>query len=408
MPSHEQLGVRCAWRVGGLRPRLAVQRHDEVVAGSGAGDVEQPDALVVAHLLVDRLPLLELVGADVLAEAGSRRRRRREHHLGRRRPAPRAGRHARHDRDRELEALGRVDGHDAHGVVVGLGQHRLGDPGALGRLQLDPAQVLAQAPAGRLAPARGPGRSRSAAGATRRAGRPSAKPSSNARRSRAMRSSSSDGAAQCRCVVQRAEVVEPAPHRVVGGNGVGLVGVGSSSGRRRSTLKRNRSSSPQPSSGERSAVTMRSWSVGSSTARSTISRSRTARVRVDERARLGPVRDPRSSSASSRNGSDVRAGSRIVMSPSRAGRQPPSSSSTDQPSSTIAPDDAAATSAASARAQRRRRRCRPACALAADDGDRRPDRRSADAAARARRTRAGTRSAATSASARRSARRTSR
>ena len=66
----EQLGVGAvarAWPASS--PRLAVQRHDEVVAGAGAGDVEQPDALVVAHLLVDRHHCLELLGHDVLARA---------------------------------------------------------------------------------------------------------------------------------------------------------------------------------------------------------------------------------------------------------------------------------------------------------------------------------------------------
>ena len=31
----------------------AVERHDEVVAGAGAGDVQQADALVVVELLVE-------------------------------------------------------------------------------------------------------------------------------------------------------------------------------------------------------------------------------------------------------------------------------------------------------------------------------------------------------------------
>ena len=45
-----------------------------------------------------------------------------------------------------------MDGHDAHGVVVGLGQDRLGDAGAVGELELDPAEVLAKVSPGGLAP----------------------------------------------------------------------------------------------------------------------------------------------------------------------------------------------------------------------------------------------------------------
>ncbi len=43
--------------------------------------------------------------------------------------------------DRELEALRRVDGHHPHGVDVGLGQHRLGDPGGLLALPRGPGEV---------------------------------------------------------------------------------------------------------------------------------------------------------------------------------------------------------------------------------------------------------------------------
>ena len=145
---------------GGRRlvgPGLAVQRDDQMIAGPGAGHVEQPDPLVEAicssmgahsryswrgHVLPELVPDAPAAG-------------RREHHLGRGRPPLGHGRHARHDGDGELEALGAVDGHDAHGVVVALGQDGLGHPGPLGRLRLHPAQVLAEVPAGGLAP--GPG-----------------------------------------------------------------------------------------------------------------------------------------------------------------------------------------------------------------------------------------------------------
>ena len=52
----------------------------------------------------------------------------------------------------ELQSLGAVDRHDPHGVIVGLGQDGLGHPGPLGRLAVDPVQVLAQVAAGGLAP----------------------------------------------------------------------------------------------------------------------------------------------------------------------------------------------------------------------------------------------------------------
>ena len=61
-------------------------------------------------------------------------------------------RHARHDRDRELEALGGVHGHDAHRVVVGLGQHGLGHPAALGGLLADPCEVLPERAVGGVGP----------------------------------------------------------------------------------------------------------------------------------------------------------------------------------------------------------------------------------------------------------------
>ena len=55
----------------------------------------------------------------------------------------------------KFEPLGAVDGHDPHGVVVALGQDRLGHPRPLGRLRGHPVQVLAQVAARGLAP--GPG-----------------------------------------------------------------------------------------------------------------------------------------------------------------------------------------------------------------------------------------------------------
>ncbi len=141
--------------------------------GSGAGHVEEPEPLVVAHLLVDRDRGLELLGHHRLAHpVADPPAVPREGDLHVAPPGTGARRQAAHDGDRELEALGGVDGHDPHGVVVGLGQHRLGDPRALGGLLVDPVEVRR---AGcrrwpRSTPA--PGRSRTGGAATRRAADP--------------------------------------------------------------------------------------------------------------------------------------------------------------------------------------------------------------------------------------------
>ena len=122
-------------------------------------------------------------------------------------------------------------------------------------------------------------------------GRPSAKPSSKARRSRAMRSSSSDGRVPvARARAARAGRRGPAAR----GRRRARCRAGrrcSSSGRRRSTLKRNRSSSPQPSSGVRRAATMREVVGGVVDRPQHHEQVAHGPGGVDERARLGPVRD---------------------------------------------------------------------------------------------------------------------
>ena len=50
--------------VGRVSP---VQRHEEMVAGAGAGDIEQPEPFVVAHLFVDWFGHLELGSLQVFA-----------------------------------------------------------------------------------------------------------------------------------------------------------------------------------------------------------------------------------------------------------------------------------------------------------------------------------------------------
>ena len=122
---------------------LAVQRHDEVVHRSRAGDVEEPPALGVAHLLVERLVRLEVVVVALGQHPAVVRPDDRERRL-----AGGLGRQPADDRDRELQALGRMHRHHPHGVVVALGQDRVARP-ALGRLVRRPAQVPPDAtPAG--------------------------------------------------------------------------------------------------------------------------------------------------------------------------------------------------------------------------------------------------------------------
>ena len=170
-----------------------------------------------------------------------------------------------------------MDRHDPHGVVVGLGEHRLGDPGALGGLLVDPVEVGAQAAAGGLAP---------------RPGLVDHEPQAAPHVARAaLGEPELEGAAVAGDAVEQlggrlpvAGLVDLEQERQARSTIDAVGGIGRrraccrTSAARRSTLWRKRSSSPQPSSGVRRALTMRRWSVGSSAARSTISRSRTARV----------------------------------------------------------------------------------------------------------------------------------
>jgi hypothetical protein len=129
-----------------------VQGDDEVVPRPGPRDVEQADALVVRHLLIDRQPRLECRRAHLVADPDDRRSLGWPRHLGSGVPALRPGREAGDDRDRELEALGCVHRHDAHGVVVGLRQDGLGHAAALGSLLADPLEVLPERPVGGVGP----------------------------------------------------------------------------------------------------------------------------------------------------------------------------------------------------------------------------------------------------------------
>ena len=139
----EQLGRRQLALVGAvgvaLRRRRPVQRHDEVIDRARAGHIEQSAALGVAHLLVDRQVVDEHA---IVALAGQHPGVVDPHHTGGL-AASWSGGQAGHDRDRELEALGGVDGHQADRVVVVFGQDRVGDP-ALRRLERGPVEVAPQ------------------------------------------------------------------------------------------------------------------------------------------------------------------------------------------------------------------------------------------------------------------------
>ncbi len=124
-----------------------MQRHDEVIDGAGACHVEQAPALGVAHLFVDRLVVDE---HPVVALAGEHPRVGVPDDAGGLAPL-RLGGEPRHDRDRELEALGRVHRHHPHRIVVVLGQDRVGHP-TLGGLQRRPVQVAPQPVAAGVGP----------------------------------------------------------------------------------------------------------------------------------------------------------------------------------------------------------------------------------------------------------------
>ena len=116
-----------------------------------------------------------------------------------------------------------MDGQDPHGVVVALGQDRLGHPGPLGRLHGDPVQVLAQVAAGGLAP--GPGLVDDEA-------QPPPHVAGPALGEAELQGPSVPGDAAQQLgrggpralVVERPQVGQADPDRIVGRHGVGLVG----------------------------------------------------------------------------------------------------------------------------------------------------------------------------------------
>ena len=182
-----------------------------------------------------------------------------------------------HD-DRELQALGGVDRHDAHGVVVGLGQDRFGDADAVGGLAVGPREVLPQRAAAGLAPH---------AGLVDQVPQPPPHVPRPGGRGRHLE----DAAIADEAVEQlaRRRPVPVGGEALQVGHGVAdrvVVTVGAVAARRAATLHRPprpfthrySSGSLQPNSGERSVLTRASSSLGSSTARRARSRERTSRL----------------------------------------------------------------------------------------------------------------------------------
>ena len=135
-----------------------VQGHDEMVAGAGAGDVQQPQPFVLVHLLVERLGVIVVAGLDVAAEPERAAAVAGPQHLDRAPgPAGLAG-HPGQDDDRELKSLGRVDGHDPQRVGVGFRQYRLGGAGCFLALARRPRSGRRAALRWWLRTRRGPGR----------------------------------------------------------------------------------------------------------------------------------------------------------------------------------------------------------------------------------------------------------
>ena len=118
-----------------------MQRDDEVVAGAGAGDVEQPHPLAGVHLLVDRLGGVEIAGLDVLTELERAAARRRPHHVDAAPESAGLAAHPGQDHDGEFQSFRRVDGQDPQRVGIGFGQHRLGDAGGFLSLPPGPGEI---------------------------------------------------------------------------------------------------------------------------------------------------------------------------------------------------------------------------------------------------------------------------
>ena len=142
---------------------------------------------------------------------------------------------------------------------------------------------------------------------------------SGIRRSSRMRASASLGANQVRRSLQPLHTQQPTGPGGRPAPNQGRAPRCSTTHRRNTTSTGHRPRTPN--SGERNALTRVSASLGSSAARAVTSKSRTSHVRYTSELVSARYGMPAASSASSRCGSDVRAGTRIAMSSSWTSRQ---------------------------------------------------------------------------------------
>ena len=222
-------------------------------------------------------------------------------------------------------------GHDAHRVVVGLGQHGLDDPRAFGALQRRPTRGSRAACRRRASP-NGARLVDDEADAPRDVAEAAAVDADLEHVPLAHDALEQLARRRATCA-RRAAARGTASRRATGWSAGSDSGSGRVMSQRPpcSTWNVKRSSSPQPNSGERSALDEREL-VARVVDRA--QRHRAGRGPRGCRRRASSSRRgtgcPASSSACSRKPSDVRAGSRMQMSPSRASRHP-SSPSRDLP-----------------------------------------------------------------------------
>jgi hypothetical protein len=95
---------------------------DKVVAGPGAGDVEQADPFMVVHLFIDGFGGVEGGRLHILAEPQLVSAATGPEYVDSGADTAGPAGHAGEDDDGEFESLRGMDGHDAYGVGVGFGE----------------------------------------------------------------------------------------------------------------------------------------------------------------------------------------------------------------------------------------------------------------------------------------------
>ena len=105
-----------------------VDRHDEVVPGSGGGHVQESDGLGILESAVDLVGCLEAWSLDACSDADLDRSGAVHQEIDTPVGPRRSGRHAGQDGDGELQALGSVDGQYPDRSVVDLREDGLCDP----------------------------------------------------------------------------------------------------------------------------------------------------------------------------------------------------------------------------------------------------------------------------------------